>query len=265
MNRHKFWDKVAAYFWKETGSDRTMNSIISKWKTRIRCQVTNFGAIVDNVKGTHGSGENDLDNMSKALIEYSARYGQDFTMLECWKVLRGHDSWKEEIPLFQSGVRKKVKGSTTTSGSTQGPSNFQDLDDDDEETEDDNRESRPEGRDRARRKSSTSSHGTSKSFMSGLIAEVWKSRPGKKKKGKERDDSWKQIKERELAIKQKKLEYTEKLLQCQEEQKELLRTTKRDQELIFYNSAIDPNLPERQREELMRMKADIKARHNLNY
>lgn len=63
----------------------------------------------------------------------------------------------------------------------------------------------------------------------------------------------------------KKLEYQQKLLQCQEEQKELLRNTKRDQELIFYNSAIDPNLPERQREELMRIKAEIKEHHNLNY
>lgn len=99
-----------------------MNSIISKWKTRIRCQVANFGAIVDNVKGTHGSGENDFDDMSKALLEYRARYGQDFTMVDCWRVLRGHDTWKAEIPFFQSGIRKKVKGSTTTSGSTH--SNF---------------------------------------------------------------------------------------------------------------------------------------------
>jgi hypothetical protein len=78
------------------------------------------------------------------------------------------------------------------------------LDDDEDETEDDTRESRPEGRDKARRKSSTSSsHETSKSFMSGLIADLWKSRPSKKEKGKERDESWRQIKERELAIKEK--------------------------------------------------------------
>jgi hypothetical protein len=30
MNRHKFWEKVVAYFLRETGSNRTTNSIISK-------------------------------------------------------------------------------------------------------------------------------------------------------------------------------------------------------------------------------------------
>lgn len=81
---------MVAYFRKEIGSDRTYNSIISKWKTRIRGQVANFGAIIDNVKGTHRSGENDIDDMSKALMEYRARYGHDFNLVECWKVLRGH-------------------------------------------------------------------------------------------------------------------------------------------------------------------------------
>lgn len=171
------------------------------------------------------------------------------------------------MPLFQSGSRKTVKGSRTTSRSTQGPPNFQDLnDDDDDETEDGTRESRPQGRDRARKKSSTSSsRETSKSFMSGLLANLWSSRPSKKEKGKEREDSWREYKERELAIKQQKLEYQQKLLEIHEKQEELMRNTKREQDLIFYNSAIDPNFPERQRNELIRLKAEIKERYKLNY
>lgn len=84
-----------------------MNSIISKWKTRIRCQVANFGASVDNVKGTHGSGENDVDDLSKALLEYRARYGQDFTMVECWKVLRGMILGRQRYPFSNRAFERK--------------------------------------------------------------------------------------------------------------------------------------------------------------
>lgn len=236
-------------------------------ETRIRGQVTSFGAIMDNVNRTHRSGENDVDDLSKALIEYRARYGHDFHMVECWKVLRGHDAWKDKQPLFQSGSRKKVKGSTTTSGSTQGSPNFQDLDDDDEDdTEEGTRESRPQDHDRARKKSSTSSsREPSKSFMSGLLSDFWSSKPSKKEKGKESEESWREYKERELAIKQQKLEYQRKLVEIQEKQEEIMRNTKREQDLIFYNSFIDPNLGKRQRNELMQLKAEINARYKLNY
>jgi hypothetical protein len=61
MNRHCFWELLIKYFQKETCSDRTYDSIMSKWKTRIRGRVVNFCAIMDNVKYTHGSGENDAD------------------------------------------------------------------------------------------------------------------------------------------------------------------------------------------------------------
>ena len=101
--------------------------------------------------------------------------------------------------------------------------------------------------------------------MSGILSDFWNSKSSKKEKGKEREDSWREYKERELAIKQQKLEYQRKLVEIQEKQEEIMRNTKREQDLIFYNSAIDPNLPERQRNELMRLKAEIKERHKLNY
>ena len=56
MHRHNFWELVIDYFRKETGSDRTYDSILSKWKTRIRAPVASFCAIMDNINQTHGSG-----------------------------------------------------------------------------------------------------------------------------------------------------------------------------------------------------------------
>lgn len=140
-NRNRFWKLVIEYFIKETGSDRTYDSIMSKWKTRIRNRVENFCALMDNVKDKHESGENDADDYSKGVREYRLLYGDEFTLEDCWKVLTGHDAWKREMPAFQSGSRKKTNVSTTTSGSTQGPMNFQDVDDSDDE--EDTRESRP--------------------------------------------------------------------------------------------------------------------------
>ena len=62
------------------------------------------------------------------------------------KFLRNHDAWKNfKRPAFITKSRKKPKSLETTSGSTKGHLNFQNVDDSDEEEE--TRESRPQGRD----------------------------------------------------------------------------------------------------------------------
>ena len=246
------------YFRIETGSERTYDSIMSKWKTRIRNRVANFGAIMDNVKLTHGSGENDMDDKQKALLEYEVRYGHEFLLYDCWKIMKDHDAWKREIPLVTGNTRKKSKGSTTTSGSTQGPSNFQDLDVSDDEAYD-TREARPRGRDAARKKSSSSrdSQAPPKSWTKALLSDFWSMKPSKSGKNKDLE-SWKALKEQELAIKREKVKAIEK-------QTEILSRTKEEQDLIFYNSAIDPNLTERQKQENIRLKEIIKARYGLDY
>ena len=101
--------------------------------------------------------------------------------------------------------------------------------------------------------------------MSGILSDFWNSKSSKKEKGKEREDSWREYKERELAIKQQKLEYQRKLVEIQEDQAQLMRNSKREQDLIFYNTPLDPNLGERQRNELMQIKAEIKERYKLEY
>lgn len=50
--------------------------------------------------------------------------------------------------------------------------------------------------------------------------------------------------EQELAIKREKMQLQRKQVEIQHNQKEIMDITKREQDLIFYNSVIDPNLPE---------------------
>ena len=55
-----------------------------------------------------------MDDKQKALLEYEVRYGHEFLLYECWKVMKDHDAWKREIPLVTGNTRKKSKVSTTT-------------------------------------------------------------------------------------------------------------------------------------------------------
>ena len=151
---------------KPTSSERSYDSITTKWKTRIHSRVAKFCVIMSKSKDSHGSGENDAEDYSKSLREYRLLYGHEFTLKECWEILRGHNAWKKEVSVFHSNSRKKTKGSTTTSGSTQGPINFQDVDESDNEEE--TRESRPQTRDATRKKSSSSPHDPPASWTTSL-------------------------------------------------------------------------------------------------
>ncbi|GKC23458.1 hypothetical protein Tco_1025608 [Tanacetum coccineum] len=61
-----FWDVVIRYFENETGSSRGYDSIVSKWKNRVRPRIGAFCAIINNVEANHESGTNDLDVYQKA-------------------------------------------------------------------------------------------------------------------------------------------------------------------------------------------------------
>ena len=102
-NQHAkgFWDKVINYFEKEVGANRTYNSIITKWKNRIRPRVGQFCAIYDNCYKNFGSGENDLTVYRRACEEYQIVYKHDFVLEHCWEILRDHEVWKDtEMPSF---------------------------------------------------------------------------------------------------------------------------------------------------------------------
>ncbi|GKD37590.1 retrotransposon protein, putative, ty3-gypsy subclass [Tanacetum coccineum] len=164
MKSKGFWDAVIRYFEKETGSSRGYDSIVSKWKNRVRPRINTFDA-------NHESGTNDLDVYHKACTEYKMMYKSDFTLDHCYNVLKDHLGWKDvEMPYFyKSQGRKKSKTSETTSGSASGGLNFnEEADEDVEETQ----EFRPMSRDRAKakKKAAGSSRGGSSSFVD-LVAD----------------------------------------------------------------------------------------------
>ncbi|GJY69551.1 hypothetical protein Tco_0472533 [Tanacetum coccineum] len=74
MKTRGFWDAVITYFEKETGSTRGYDSIVSKWKNRVRPRIGAFCTIIHNVEANHKSGTNDLDVYHKACAEYKMIY-----------------------------------------------------------------------------------------------------------------------------------------------------------------------------------------------
>ncbi|GJZ98042.1 retrotransposon protein, putative, ty3-gypsy subclass [Tanacetum coccineum] len=166
-----FWDAVIWYFKKETGSSRGYDSIVSKWKNRVRPRLGAFCAIINNVEANHESGTNDLDVYHKACAEYKMMYKSDFTLEHCYNVLKDHPGWKDvEMPYFyKSQGRKKSKTSETTSGSASSGLN---LNEEADEAVEETQEFRPMGRDRAKakKKAAGSSRGGSSSLVD-LVAD----------------------------------------------------------------------------------------------
>ncbi|GJZ13378.1 hypothetical protein Tco_0548608, partial [Tanacetum coccineum] len=56
MKAKAFGDAVIKYFTKETGSARGYDSILSKWKNRVRPRIDRFCAIINNIEDNHESG-----------------------------------------------------------------------------------------------------------------------------------------------------------------------------------------------------------------
>ncbi|GJZ36327.1 hypothetical protein Tco_0582518 [Tanacetum coccineum] len=53
MKTKGFWDAVITYFEKEIGSSSDYDSILSKWKNRVRLRIDAFCAIINNVEKNH--------------------------------------------------------------------------------------------------------------------------------------------------------------------------------------------------------------------
>ncbi|GJX64492.1 retrotransposon protein, putative, ty3-gypsy subclass [Tanacetum coccineum] len=139
------------YFENKTGSTRGYDSVVSKWKNRVRHGIGAFCAIIKNIEANHESGTNDLDVYQKACAEYKMMYKGDFTLEHCYNILKDHPGWKNvEMPYFyQSQRRKKSKTYETTSGSASSGLNLnEEADEDVEETQ----EFQPMSRDRAKAK-----------------------------------------------------------------------------------------------------------------
>ncbi|GKA56885.1 hypothetical protein Tco_0755957 [Tanacetum coccineum] len=192
MKSKGFWYAVIRYFEKETSSSRGYDSIVSKWKNRVRPRIGAFCAIINNVEVNHESGTNDLDG------------------------------------------RKKSKTSETTSRSASGGLNLNEEADEAVE---------PIGRDRAKakKKAAGSSRGGSSSLVDLTADNIWEAEA------------------QEIAqLKREKLEIQRRTLKLAEREK-------RDRDILFYNSLIDPTLPPIQQQKLLEMKLEIKERYNLDY
>ncbi|GKB57607.1 hypothetical protein Tco_0913793 [Tanacetum coccineum] len=223
------------------------NSMKSKgfWDAviRVRPRIGAFYAIINNVEANHESGTNDLDVYHKACAEYKRMYKSGFTLEHCYNILKDHPGWKDvEMPYFyKSQGRKKSKTSETTSGSASGGLNLiEEADEDVEETQ----EFRPMSCDRAKAKKKAvgSSCGGSSLFVD-LSREL----------------SIREAEAREIAqLKREKLEIQRRTL-------ELAEKEKRDKDILFCNSLIDPTLPPIQQQKLLEMKLEIKERYNLDY
>ncbi|GJY56435.1 hypothetical protein Tco_0455550 [Tanacetum coccineum] len=147
---------------------RGYDSIISKWKNRVRPRIDAFCAIIHNVEANHESGINDLDVYHKACAEYKMIYKQDSTLKHCYNVLKYHQAF--------GGIDLNDKA--------------------DEETE----ELRPMGRDRAnaKKKSVGSSSARSSSFVD-LVANKFLNMKQMKSEEKQ---SYIDLKNRELSIRE---------------------------------------------------------------
>ncbi|GJS50018.1 hypothetical protein Tco_0600139 [Tanacetum coccineum] len=164
--------------------------------------------------------------------------------------------------------RKKSKTSESTSGSAYGGFNLNDEADEYEEA----REHRPLGRDdaKAKKKSPASSREGSFSFVD-LVADKYLGiKSTKWERMQEQNDSYIQLKNRELDIqkvarkeatdlKREKLKIQRRKLQLYKKKK------KRDKNILFYNLVIDPSLPVIQQQKLQEMNDEIKETYNLDY
>ncbi|GJV67920.1 hypothetical protein Tco_1483429 [Tanacetum coccineum] len=118
MKAKGFWEAVIRYFKKETGSTRGYDSIVSKWKNRVRPKIGAFCAIIKNIEVNHESGTNNLDVYQKACAEFKMIYKGDFNLENCYNILKDHPGWTDiEMPhFFKIQGRKKSKTFETTSG-----------------------------------------------------------------------------------------------------------------------------------------------------
>ncbi|GKB70220.1 hypothetical protein Tco_0931632 [Tanacetum coccineum] len=85
----------------------------------------------------------------------------------------------------------------------------------------------------------------------------------------EQQQSYIEFKNRELSIREAEAREIAQLkrekLEIQRRTLELAEREKRDRDILFYNSLIDPTLPLIQQQKLLERKLKIKERYNLDY
>ncbi|GJY38672.1 hypothetical protein Tco_0425036 [Tanacetum coccineum] len=122
---------------------------------------------------------------------------------------------------------------------------------------------------KAKKKAPGFSHGRSSSLVDLVADKFFNIKQKKWGKKDEQQQSYIEFKNRELGIREAK---AREIAQLKREKLEIQRRTlklaereKRDIDILFYNSLIDPTLPLIQQQKLLEMKLKIKERYNLDY
>ncbi|GJT16695.1 hypothetical protein Tco_0875401 [Tanacetum coccineum] len=93
----------------------------------VRPRIGSFCAIINNIEANHETGSNDLDVYQKVCAEYTMIYMHDFTLENCYNILKDHQGWLEiEMHAFYKNIKgqKESKTSETTSRSASGGFNL---------------------------------------------------------------------------------------------------------------------------------------------
>ncbi|GJX76909.1 hypothetical protein Tco_0323720 [Tanacetum coccineum] len=231
MKAKGFWEAVIRYFKEETGSSRGYDSIVSKWKNRARPRIGAFCAIIKNIEANHESGTNDLDVYHIACAEYKMIYKGDFNLEHCYNILKDHPA---------SGALN--------------------LNEEAYEAVEETQEFHPMGRDRAKakKKAAGSSREGASSFADLVAGKFYNMKQKKWGKKDKEQQSYIELKNRELSIREAEAREIAQLkrekLEIQRRTLELAERKKRDRDILFYNSIIDPCLPPIQQKKLLEMK-----------
>ncbi|GJW43258.1 hypothetical protein Tco_0072057 [Tanacetum coccineum] len=127
------------------------------------------------------------------------------------------------------------------------------------------------GRDlaKAKKKAPGSSRVGSSSLVDLVADKFFNIKQKKWGKKDEQQQSYIEFKNRELSIREAEAREIAQLkrekLEIQRRTLELAEREKRDRDILFYNSLIDPTLPLIQQQKLLEMKLKIKERYNLDY
>ncbi|GKA56387.1 hypothetical protein Tco_0755459 [Tanacetum coccineum] len=77
-----------------------------KWKINVRPRIGAFFAIFDNVQWRNERGSCDLTVYQKVCVEYAVEYDHGFSLEPCWQILKDHSAWKQEADGSGEEVRE---------------------------------------------------------------------------------------------------------------------------------------------------------------
>nr|GEV91147.1 hypothetical protein [Tanacetum cinerariifolium] len=207
-----FWREVAEHFHKEMGEDkRSYDSINCKWKNRIRPQVSQFCEIYNSVRDRHQSGSCDNIVYQEAELEYRTIYNAPFTLTESHIGVNPNDEAADSEDVEAQEVPA------------------------------------PMGRDRAKKKGSSSGDPT---LVDALLSKFIMAATPFFTQRKESSSKYLRIKERELELKERKsqeqgelermrIAQREKELDIQQKMFEFQQQQKFEKDLKYYNEDHD--------------------------